>query len=421
MGERVPPHGRAGIADDAARTLAERFGLVHVRVWLRENPEEPAAPPHLIATATRGPDEHGGFTAQAAAAALALPGSHLETLAAPGNDPRFRGTIAGTTLAGLPLRARDHTFGYVEAYFAQAPAFALLDRMERSVGELAAAMDSVGIASVPRPTPKRATILIADDDPATRLLVQRILTKSDFTILEADNGESALLAARSTRPDLILMDWAMPVMDGLAAASQLKADPDLRAIPLVMLTSYTDSMHRVAALEAGAHDFMSKPFEARELVYRIEQILRWRSLLTAPGPSARANGASIQSLNMRRAQHARGHGKLREALDRFVEEANLCEQGRRFAEAAQAYAGARDVATRLRNDDLANKFMRLTGKMYLCLAETTPDPDEIGEAYLAAAKCFLEAGNGALVTKSIDMAAVFEGRGSEPGGSEPAP
>lgn len=125
----------------------------------------------------------------------------------------------------------------------------------------------------------RGTIVVAEDDVATRTLLRRILTKQRFTVIDVENGRLACDAVRKQPPDVVLLDWAMPVMNGLAAVHDLKANAETRGIPIVMLTTHSEIDERVVALEAGVQDFITKPFHARELIARIEQQLRWRQLL----------------------------------------------------------------------------------------------------------------------------------------------
>jgi CheY-like chemotaxis protein len=120
----------------------------------------------------------------------------------------------------------------------------------------------------------RGTVVIADDDVATRMLLCRVLTRAAFTVFAVENGELACEAVRLRRPDVILLDWVMPVMDGRRAAELLKADADTRPIPIVMLTTHSHISDRALALASGVQDFLTKPFDARTLVECIDQQMR---------------------------------------------------------------------------------------------------------------------------------------------------
>jgi CheY-like chemotaxis protein len=142
-------------------------------------------------------------------------------------------------------------------------------------------MTTTGESRVPR-----GNIVIAEDDEATRMLLCAVLTRAQFTVRAFENGKLACEAVRSERPDVILLDWSMPVMDGPAAIQLLKADEETRGIPIVMLTTHSQIEDRVVALEAGVQDFLSKPFDARELIARIEQQMRWRKVLAIDANAA---------------------------------------------------------------------------------------------------------------------------------------
>ena len=146
-------------------------------------------------------------------------------------------------------------------------------------GTIECSMDSTGggdtltvaAGSPPAPSRSRGTIVIAEDDVATRMLLCRILTRASFIVHAFENGELACEAIRLRHPDVVLLDWMMPVMDGHRAVVVLKADAATRAIPIVMLTTHSCIEDRMAALEAGVQDFLTKPFDARELVACIDQ------------------------------------------------------------------------------------------------------------------------------------------------------
>jgi two-component system phosphate regulon response regulator PhoB len=134
--------------------------------------------------------------------------------------------------------------------------------------------------------PSKGKIVIAEDDAATRMLLSAVLTKAQFTVFAVENGQLAYEAVLHEKPDVILMDWMMPVLDGRAAVEMLKANVITRGIPVVMLTTQTQIEERVAALESGVQDFLCKPFDPRELVARIEQQMRWRRLLAVDANTA---------------------------------------------------------------------------------------------------------------------------------------
>jgi two-component system phosphate regulon response regulator PhoB len=126
-------------------------------------------------------------------------------------------------------------------------------------------------------TASRGTIVIADDDCATRLLLCRVLTRAAFTVFAVENGALAYEEVRLRQPDVVLLDWIMPVMDGRRAVELLKADRETRTIPIVMLTTHAHDEERRVALSAGVQDFLTKPFDPSELIERITEQIRRRA------------------------------------------------------------------------------------------------------------------------------------------------
>ncbi len=118
-------------------------------------------------------------------------------------------------------------------------------------------------------------VLIADDEPFQRILIRETLTEDpEFAFLEAENGAQALYQARNAKPDLIILDIMMPDIDGLRVCRMLKADPRLQNIPIIMVTALNKEEDRVNALDAGADNFLSKPFEAEELQAIVHEALK---------------------------------------------------------------------------------------------------------------------------------------------------
>jgi putative two-component system response regulator len=123
-----------------------------------------------------------------------------------------------------------------------------------------------------------AQILVVDDDPAVVSLVSRFLVREGYKVLTANNGAEAFEYIQRTPPDLILLDVVMPVMDGLSLCRRLKENPNTALIPITMLTGQDDYEHRKRGIEAGADDFLSKPFDQSILRARIQTQLRLKRL-----------------------------------------------------------------------------------------------------------------------------------------------
>ena len=116
-------------------------------------------------------------------------------------------------------------------------------------------------------------ILVVEDQEDNRRIVRDLLTTTDYEVMEAENGEEALAAVAKQRPDLILMDIQLPVMDGYEATRRIKADPQLRAIPIIAVTSYALSGDEEKARAAGCDDFVPKPYIPRQLLAKIRKYL----------------------------------------------------------------------------------------------------------------------------------------------------
>ncbi|HRO24520.1 MAG TPA: response regulator transcription factor, partial [Promineifilum sp.] len=125
-----------------------------------------------------------------------------------------------------------------------------------------------------------ATILIADDEANIRDLVRLYLEKEGFRVQTAENGRQALEQAQSGSPDLIVLDLMMPELDGWEVCRRLRAEGSL---PILMLTARDQDIDKIVALEMGADDYLTKPFNPRELVARVRAILR-RTSGGRPGP-----------------------------------------------------------------------------------------------------------------------------------------
>ena len=129
------------------------------------------------------------------------------------------------------------------------------------------------------------TILVVDDKANVRTLVREYLTEQGFHVCTADNGQNALYAARHDKPDLILLDIMMPEMDGYEFIRAFRRESDT---PIILLTAKLEETDRVIGLELGADDYITKPFGMRELVARINTVLRRAGKTRPPGKVLRA-------------------------------------------------------------------------------------------------------------------------------------
>ena len=125
----------------------------------------------------------------------------------------------------------------------------------------------------------RKKILIADDEPDVLNLLALNLRREGFDVLKAEDGARALEIARAEAPDLVVLDLMMPGMSGLEVTKQLKQSPATNRIPILMLTARAEEVDRIVGLELGADDYVTKPFSPREIVLRVQAVLR-RAVVT---------------------------------------------------------------------------------------------------------------------------------------------
>ena len=127
----------------------------------------------------------------------------------------------------------------------------------------------------------KASILVVEDDDDIQELVRYNLAKEGYRVALVADGEKAVQAARSSLPDLIVLDLMLPGLDGLEVCRLLKADSHTQAIPIVMMTAKGEESDVVAGLELGADDYITKPFSPRVLVARLRAVLRRKARETS--------------------------------------------------------------------------------------------------------------------------------------------
>lgn len=118
-----------------------------------------------------------------------------------------------------------------------------------------------------------AKILLVEDDEMNRDMLSRRLMRRDYEVVIAEDGEQGLAMASGEKPDLILMDLSLPVMDGWESTRRLKADPRTKSIPVIALTAHAMPGDREKSLQAGCDDFETKPVEFQRLLDKIERFL----------------------------------------------------------------------------------------------------------------------------------------------------
>lgn len=118
------------------------------------------------------------------------------------------------------------------------------------------------------------TVLLVEDEPAQREVLAYNLDAEGFRVVQADNGEEALVLVEEDRPDIIILDWMMPNVSGIEVCRRLKMRPETRAIPIIMLSARAEEVDRIRGLETGADDYVIKPYSVLELVARARSQVR---------------------------------------------------------------------------------------------------------------------------------------------------
>jgi two-component system, cell cycle response regulator DivK len=116
-------------------------------------------------------------------------------------------------------------------------------------------------------------ILVVEDQMDNRQILRDLLGNAGYTLVEAENGEEALAAVAKQRPDLILMDIQLPVMDGYEATRRIKSDPATKSIPIIVITSYALSGDEGKARAAGCDAYVTKPYSPRQLLAKLREFL----------------------------------------------------------------------------------------------------------------------------------------------------
>ncbi len=124
---------------------------------------------------------------------------------------------------------------------------------------------------------KQPAVLVVEDEPAIAELIAVNLRHNGFQPIVASDGTSAQREIDAVLPDLVLLDWMLPGESGLSLARRWRNDPRTKAVPVIMLTARGDEADRVAGLDAGADDYMAKPFSTKEMLARIRAVLRRRA------------------------------------------------------------------------------------------------------------------------------------------------
>ena len=150
-----------------------------------------------------------------------------------------------------------------------------------------------------------ATVLVVEDEPQIQELVAVNLEHSGHKVLRAASAEEAEAAIRAALPDVLVLDWMLPGESGLAFARRLRADERTRELPILMLTARAMEQDKISGLEAGADDYLTKPFSPKELAARIKAVLRRRA------PQLSGDVVEVDGLRLDPASHRVTAGEQR--------------------------------------------------------------------------------------------------------------
>jgi len=138
----------------------------------------------------------------------------------------------------------------------------------------------------------RERILVVDDNETNRDILAARLEATGYEVLQAEDGEQALAVARQELPDLILLDIMMPKIDGIEVCKQLKADPAMPFTPIILVTAKAQSTDVVEGLDAGADEYLTKPYDQKALVARVKAMLRLKARFDADFAKPKAQGGT---------------------------------------------------------------------------------------------------------------------------------
>jgi two-component system phosphate regulon response regulator PhoB len=131
--------------------------------------------------------------------------------------------------------------------------------------------------------PGRPLVLVVEDEAALLTMLRYNLERNGFRVEEATDGQEAVTRIAEERPDLVLLDWMLPVMSGIEVCRQIRRHPDTRDLPVIMVTARTEDQDAVRALNIGADDYITKPFGIEALLARIRALLRRSGAMPAKG------------------------------------------------------------------------------------------------------------------------------------------
>src|ERR1700690_2195687 len=135
-----------------------------------------------------------------------------------------------------------------------------------------------GLSSLPRPL-----VLVVEDEAAIATMLRYNLEKQGYRVSEASDGQEALTRIQEQQPDIVLLDWMLPLMSGIEVCGQTRRRPDTRDLPVIMVTARTEDQDAVRGLNTGADDYITKPFNMEALLARMRALLRRSNAVPTKG------------------------------------------------------------------------------------------------------------------------------------------
>ena len=211
-------------------------------------------------------------------------------------------------------------------------------------------------------------IVVMDDDAGTRLLVSQVLKKDGYDVLSAVDGEKGLALIKTHRPDLIVSDVQMPLMDGFRVLENVRSDPVICATPVILLTSLAERSHMRLGMTTGADDYLTKPFEPQELKdavnAQLEKLVRLDVMRTLAVNTAVTDAVSSAVKAERLDIHAMYEARLSQSLSEQWPDGGFVRPSEKFANATALFADMHDYghwAQRLSSTELGDVVQQFYG------------------------------------------------------------
>ena len=207
-------------------------------------------------------------------------------------------------------------------------------------------------------------IVVMDDDAGTRMLVAQVLKKDGYDVLSADDGQKGLELIKTHRPDLVVSDVQMPLMDGFQMLERVRSDPDLAATPVILLTSLAERSHIRQGMTTGADDYLTKPFEPLELQEavnaQLNKLVRQDAMRTLAVDAAVTSAVQAERHDINAMYEAR----LSQSLSEQWPDGGFVRPSEKFANATALFADMRDYVQwtqRLSSTELGEVIQQFYG------------------------------------------------------------